>query len=260
MQIRIDSHNKNLSGVNQLHGADLVWGHSVLVPCFVGLASEVMLMVLEKWQETEWAGTKRRMCNLSLLLKPQVNSVSFKILYKWAVLFLCILWGSCRHLFLPVTEPATWGPALLTDGFLLRLYSLSWRRDHHLQCVLVHSLLFSHHGFSNPNHLPRHSYLLQEVLLTPSSPNPHPKLKVFSFLWSPITVWVHCGYGFFSCYLSTCSRLPLIAGSCSDSSLSLSRSTLDQGSTYGQGCIFRTWFWPLAHWKQNPKPLVNLKK
>lgn len=56
--------------------------------------------------------------------------------------FPVYLWGNC-HLFLPVTEPATWGPALLTDSFLLRLYSLSWRRDHHLQRVLVHSLLFS---------------------------------------------------------------------------------------------------------------------
>lgn len=133
------------------------------------------------------------------------------------------------------------------------------KRSPSAACPRTQFALF-HHGFSNPNHLPRHSYLLQEVLLTPSSPNPHPKLKVFSFLWSPITVWVHCGYGFFPCYLSTCPPLPLIAGSCSDLFLSLSHSTLGQGSTYGQGSTFRTWFWPLAHWEQNPKPLVNLTK
>lgn len=91
------------------------------------------------------------------------------------------------------------------------------RSCHHLQCILIHSVMVSQ--VLTVSHVLDISF--GKSSLIPSSPNPLPELQAGPFLWIPITVYLSPLW--LSLFSATCPSLPLMAGS-SSFILSLSHS------------------------------------
>lgn len=173
----------------------------------------------------EWTGTKRKRCNFIIASEATGKFCELRNtlqMYSGFLVYYMGQWWSLVH----ACDPSGHLEAHPPDRSLslhVVLLGLDRRSCHHLPCVLIHSLLFSHHDFSSPNYLSNHSYFLREAFLDTFIPNPHLELKAFSS-W---TLKTECTVVLdFFCYLSTCFPLLLMWGFCSGSSLSSSPSTL----------------------------------
>ena len=86
---------------------DLVLGHSVLVLCFVGLASKVMLMVLGKMIGDGMGWDKEKNVQFIIASEATGKFCELRNNLQMCSAFSCILYGAVVVLFLPVTDGAT---------------------------------------------------------------------------------------------------------------------------------------------------------
>lgn len=169
-------------------------------------------------------------------MRPQVNSVSLEILYKCAVVFLCVNSNSHSHVSMLVPELRTCGPTLL----MLEQFASGCLAEGETDLVPIFTVSF-YTVCSSPIMVsegltttqgPAASFVVSSLTL--SSPNLHTELKavlllcIFMSLSEP-TVAIA-----FFCCLSACLSLPTTHRLWLWFILSLSHSMPGQGPTSGQ--------------------------